>query len=113
MKTVCEDRGERIDENDPPRVDVHECKSRTATQRAVTLAEELLRAMGWLPRSSADWEDAVDAAVAWVNDHGTVTEAEIHYFQAARTPRTATSTDAVLPIVAQRSHISYWDFDEN
>ena len=78
MKTVCRDRGER----------------------AVTLAEDLVRAMGAPPKSPADWEHAVDAAVTWVNDHGTGTE-------------TATARRAVLPIVAKRSHISYWDFDDD
>jgi hypothetical protein len=99
MKTLLEDRGNEIEPNEPPAVDVHGCKSLTAAQRAVLLTEAMIRANAYLPSGPGDWEDAVDAAVNYVNDHlayAPNTEAE-------------TSIDTVTPIIAQRSHLSYWE----
>jgi hypothetical protein len=98
MKTICDDRGERIDENEPPKIDVHGCKSLTSNQRAVLLAEAMLRANQYLPGSAGDWEDAAQTAVNYVNDH------------LAQAPMTGSNADVheVLVIIAQRSRISYW-----
>lgn len=93
---VRHNRGDLTD--DVPIVDVHECKSRTARERATTLAEEMIRSLYYLPSGPGDWEDCVDAAVQFVNDHGGGTEA-------------TASVDEVLPVVAKRSHIHYWDFE--